>query len=242
MHSAGLTAKAASVLGKHEEAEYYSEISAAVREAVRTKYVQADGTLTVHTQTAYALGICFQIFEESEMKMAAGHLKELLQNNNNHLSTGFVGTAYLCRALSQVGLTSMAYDLLFNEDYPGWLYEVNLGATTIWERWNSLLEDGSISSTGMNSLNHYAYGVIMEWIYRMVCGLNPLEEAPAFGRCVSLHSLTGGCSLPGRNTNLSTGHTAWNGSGRAMGFDMTLRFRLAAKQSFCRTKRMRALS
>mgnify|MGYP001509506702 CR=1 len=180
MHSAGLTAKAASVLGKHEEAEYYSEISAAVREAVRTKYVQADGTLTVHTQTAYALGICFQIFEESEMKMAAGHLKELLQNNNNHLSTGFVGTAYLCRALSQVGLTSMAYDLLFNEDYPGWLYEVNLGATTIWERWNSLLEDGSISSTGMNSLNHYAYGVIMEWIYRMVCGLNPLEEAPGF--------------------------------------------------------------
>lgn len=76
-------------------------------------------------------------------------------------------------ALSENGQNQLAYDLLLNEDYPGWLHEVNLGATTVWERWNSLEEDGSISGTGMNSLNHYAYGSIAEWIYRYMCGLNP---------------------------------------------------------------------
>ena len=79
-----------------------------------------------------------------------------------HLDTGFVGTAYLCKALTKAGLTKDAYDLLFQEDYPGWLYEANMGATTIWERWNSVLPNGKISGTGMNSLNHYAYGAVAE--------------------------------------------------------------------------------
>ena len=116
------------------------------------------------------------------MKTAAEKLKELLKNNDDKLLTGFVGTGYLCPALSQAGLTESAYTLLLNEEYPGWLYQVNLGATTIWERWNSLLPDGSISDTGMNSLNHYAYGAIVEWIYRYVCGLQPLEEGAGFRR------------------------------------------------------------
>src|SRR5690606_31777348 len=80
---------------------------------------------------------------------------------------------YLCRVLSNIGANDLAYKLLLNEDYPSWLYAVNLGATTIWERWNSLNSDGSISSTGMNSLNHYAYGSIVEWMYRDMCGLAP---------------------------------------------------------------------
>ncbi len=90
-----------------------------------------------------------------------------------HLRTGFVGTPYLCRVLSNIGANDLAYTLLLNQGYPSWLYAVNLGATTIWERWNSLNPDGSISSTGMNSLNHYAYGSIVEWMYRDMCGLNP---------------------------------------------------------------------
>jgi alpha-L-rhamnosidase len=90
-----------------------------------------------------------------------------------HLRTGFVGTPYLCRVLSNSGANDLAYTLLLNEDNPSWLYAVNLGATTIWERWNSLNPDGSISSTSMNSLNHYAYGSIVEWMYRDMCGLNP---------------------------------------------------------------------
>ncbi|HEX2907063.1 MAG TPA: alpha-L-rhamnosidase C-terminal domain-containing protein, partial [Phototrophicaceae bacterium] len=93
-----------------------------------------------------------------------------------HLRTGFVGTPYLCRVLSAIGANDLAYQLLLNEDYPSWLYAVNLGATTIWERWNSINPDGSISSTGMNSLNHYAYGSIVEWMYRDMCGLNPTSD------------------------------------------------------------------
>ena len=96
-----------------------------------------------------------------------------LNRSNTHLRTGFVGTPYLCRVLSSIGANDLAYKLLLNEDYPSWLYAVNLGATTIWERWNSLNPDGSISSTAMNSFNHYAYGSVVEWMYRDMCGLNP---------------------------------------------------------------------
>ena len=180
MHSAELTAKAAAVLGKKEDAAFYEKLAAEVKAAIRGKYIKEKGILTVNTQTAYALAIHFGIFEEEEIDIAAGRLSELLRDNDDKLLTGFVGTAYLCPALSEAGLSEKAYTLLLNEEYPGWLYEVNLGATTIWERWNSLLPDGSISSTGMNSLNHYAYGAIVEWIYRYACGLQPLESGAGF--------------------------------------------------------------
>ena len=99
-----------------------------------------------------------------------------------HLTTGFCGTPCLCPVLSENGANADAYHLLLNDDYPSWLYEVGMGATTVWERWNSVLPDGSISGTGMNSLNHYAYGSIVEWMYRYMCGINPVEDAPGFRR------------------------------------------------------------
>ena len=117
-------------------------------------------------------------------KLAALRLKKKLEDKNMHLDTGFVGTAYLCKALTKMGMTKEAYTLLFQEDYPSWLYEVNMGATTIWERWNSLLPDGSISGTGMNSLNHYAYGAIAEWMYQTVCGIQPDETVPGFKKAI----------------------------------------------------------
>lgn len=175
LHSAQLTAKAAGVLEKRDDEAYFCRIADEVRLAIRKKYRSGKGQLTIRTQTAYTLGIWFGIFDEDEMQEAGEQLCRLLRENKNHLSTGFVGTAYLCPALSETGHLEEAYSLLLNEEYPGWLYEVNLGATTIWERWNSLLPDGSISSTGMNSLNHYAYGVIAEWIYRYVCGISHVE-------------------------------------------------------------------
>jgi alpha-L-rhamnosidase len=97
-----------------------------------------------------------------------------------HLTTGFIGTPWLCTVLSQYGYSREAWTLLLNDDYPSWLYEVKMGATTIWERWNSVLPDGRISDTGMNSLNHYAYGSIVEWMYRSMCGINPVEDAPGY--------------------------------------------------------------
>lgn len=182
MYSAELTAKAAEELGKKEDAAYYRKISGQVRDAIRSQYVTGFGRLVIETQTAYVLGIWFEIFKDKEKLEAGEHLCALLKANGWKLTTGFVGTGYLCQSLSITGHTDVAYDLLFNEEYPGWLYEVDLGATTIWERWNSLLPDGSISSTGMNSLNHYAYGVIVEWIYECVCGIKLDEGTPGAHR------------------------------------------------------------
>lgn len=176
MHSARLVSKAAAVLGRKEEDRYYKQIASEVRAAIRAKYIPGKGELSIQTQTAYVLGIWFDLFEEEEMQAAADRLYRLLEENGMHLATGFVGTAYLCHALAKAGYGEAAYTLLLNEEYPGWLYEVNLGATTIWERWNSLLPDGSISGTGMNSLNHYAYGSVVEWIYSRVCGLMVTEQ------------------------------------------------------------------
>lgn len=184
MHSAELTAKAARILGKTEDACYYEGIAREVRAAVRKRYMTAAGILSVDTQTAYVIGLHFHIFEDAELETAAAQLKRLLERHNDHLVTGFVGTGYLCQALTQAGLSDKAFTLLLNEDYPSWLYEVRLGATTIWERWNSLLPDGSISSTGMNSLNHYAYGAIAEWLYQDVCGLKRTDEGVGFCKVI----------------------------------------------------------
>ncbi|MBQ7563703.1 MAG: family 78 glycoside hydrolase catalytic domain [Lachnospiraceae bacterium] len=178
MYSARLLAEAAKLLKKNEEAKEYEKLSEEIRKAVRKEYMDENGRLKYDTQTAYVIGIHLDLFNKEEKKAAGDHLSELLSKNNDHLLTGFVGTPYLCYALSETGHTEQAYTLLLNEDFPSWLYEVNLGATTIWERWNSLLEDGSISSTGMNSLNHYAYGSVVEWIYSRMCGLTLDPDSP----------------------------------------------------------------
>lgn len=181
-YSASLTARVAEVLGRQEEAKAYAKLAGEVYRALQGAYVIGEGTLSIDTQTAYALGICFDLFETEEEKRIAGdHLAELLHRCHDHLSTGFVGTAYLCRALTRTGHGREAVTLLLNEDYPSWLYEVNLGVITIWERWNSLLADGSISGTGMNSLNHYAYGCVCGWIYEDMCGLKVTEEGIGAG-------------------------------------------------------------
>ena len=128
------------------------------------------------------LSLFVGILPEDVRAQAAYALRLKLKSSDYHLRTGFIGTAYLCRVLSATGSNDIAYQLLLQDDFPSWLYEVKMGATTIWERWNSILPDGSISDTGMNSLNHYSYGSIVEWMYRDVCGIEPLEEAPGFRR------------------------------------------------------------
>ena len=151
-----------------------------VRAAMQNEYFTSTGRIAIETQTAMVLALNFDIVPDEFRGRLAGMLKKKLDEENVHLTTGFAGTPYLCPALTQNGLSDYAYSLLLNEDYPSWLYEVNMGATTVWERWNSVLPDGHISDTGMNSLNHYAYGSIVEWIYRYVCGLNPSEKEPGF--------------------------------------------------------------
>lgn len=170
--STKMVKEAAKSLGL-EESKVYAEREKEIRNAILNYYFPDKKFCLEYTQTACALLLYLKLYPEGEREVITAKLAELLKKNNGHLNTGFVGTPILCMALSENGQNQLAYDLLLNEDYPGWLHEVNLGATTVWERWNSLEEDGSISGTGMNSLNHYAYGSIAEWIYRYMCGLNP---------------------------------------------------------------------
>jgi len=170
--STKMVKEAAESLGL-EESKVYAEREKEIRNAILNYYFPDKKFCLEYTQTACALLLYLKLYPEGEREVITAKLAELLKKNNGHLNTGFVGTPILCMALSENGQNQLAYDLLLNEDYTGWLHEVNLGATTVWERWNSLEEDGSISGTGMNSLNHYAYGSIAEWIYRYMCGLNP---------------------------------------------------------------------
>ncbi|MDI4647102.1 alpha-L-rhamnosidase [Cohnella hashimotonis] len=181
-YSSGLVAKAARVLGREEEADYYAKISAEVKAAIEDEFFSKNGRLALDNQTAYAVALYMDLVPEPFKARVIGGLVKRLKIDRNHLRTGFVGTPYLNFALSDNGYEELGYTLLLNDDYPSWLYAVKLGATTIWERWNSILPDGKISGTGMNSLNHYAYGAIAEWMYRAIAGINPVEEAPGFRR------------------------------------------------------------
>ncbi|MDO4284323.1 MAG: family 78 glycoside hydrolase catalytic domain [Eubacteriales bacterium] len=165
----------ARVLGREEDAGEYGTLYEGIVRALRAEYVTATGRLVSETQTACALLLHFGLLEEKDEVRAAQLLEENLSAHRGHLTTGFVGTAFLCHALSDHERHSLAADVLLAEDYPGWLYAVNRGATTIWERWNSILPDGSFDQSGMNSLNHYSFGSIGDWIYQKIGGIRPLE-------------------------------------------------------------------
>ena len=178
--SVSLTARAARELNEDADAEIYTALAGEIRSAIQQRYFTPDGSLTVQTQTAHVLALNLGLAPEDARKRIAERLQELIDKRGGHLDTGFLGTCQICQALSKSGMTDTAYDLLFNEEYPGWLYQVNLGATTVWERWNSVMPDGSVSSTGMNSMNHYANGAVLQWIYETAGGLSP--AAPGFQR------------------------------------------------------------
>ncbi|MGI6256068.1 MAG: family 78 glycoside hydrolase catalytic domain [Acutalibacter sp.] len=184
-YSTSLTAKAAKALGYSEDQQEYEALCRKIKGAILEEYFHEDGTFRIPTtQTACVLSLFFGLYPQGKADVVLSALKERIQAKGGHLDTGFCGTPFLCRALSDHGAGDVAYSLFLNDDYPSWLYEVNMGATTVWERWNSILPDGSISGTGMNSLNHYAYGSIVDWMYRCLCGLNPVEEAPGYKKAL----------------------------------------------------------
>ena len=176
--SAGIVSKAAAVLGREEEQERYGRLSREQFNIVRQEYYSATGRCCIKTQTAMILTLKYHLSENVDLTKR--QLEKLFEDSGNKLKTGFVGTPLLCNVLSDNGYDRLAYELLLNEEYPGWLYEVKLGATTVWERWNSLLPDGTISGITMNSMNHYSYGSIVEWMFRHAAGINSVDEAPGF--------------------------------------------------------------
>ncbi len=178
MVSADIVARTAGILGRKDEEAKYRAVSDDVRSHIQYEYFSPRGRCCVNTQTAHILALEFGLTADRDW--TAARLEEMIHNSHDKLLTGFVGTPLALLILSETGRSSLAYRLLLNEEYPGWLYAVNMGATTIWERWNSVLEDGSISDTGMNSLNHYAYGSVTRWIFEYAGGIRQDEDSAGF--------------------------------------------------------------
>ena len=151
-----------------------------VRAAFNQHYVEENGTVRSDCATVYALAIVFGLLDERMTARAGDRLSALVKENGYRISTGFAGTPYVTDALTQTGHLDDAYRLLLERGCPSWLYPVTMGATTIWERWDSMLPDGTINPGQMTSFNHYALGAVADWIHRTIGGIAPLE--PGYGR------------------------------------------------------------
>lgn len=178
--SARIVARMAAELGRAEEAGAYGRLADEIVEAFVAAYVRPDGTMTSDAQTAYALALQFDLLPAHLRSSAADRLAHLVREAGNHIATGFVGTPLVCDALSANGHLDAAYDLLLERGCPSWLYQVEMGATTIWERWDAMLPDGSVNAGTMTSFNHYALGAVADWLHRTVAGLAP--DAPGYRR------------------------------------------------------------
>ncbi|HEY5967159.1 MAG TPA: family 78 glycoside hydrolase catalytic domain [Chitinophagaceae bacterium] len=170
----------AKVLGKNDDVAKYTEQLRNLKGAFVKEYLTPNGRLVSSTQTAYVLALNFDMLSENLRGQAVEKLVENIKAYNNHLTTGFLGTPYLCHVLNLFGKTDVAFTLLMQESYPSWLYPVKMGATTIWERWNGIRPDSTFEPASMNSFNHYAYGAIGDWMYQVVAGLDTYDDGPGY--------------------------------------------------------------
>jgi alpha-L-rhamnosidase len=173
-YSTHLLTETARMLGKEEEAQEYATLYQHIQEAYLAAFVGPDGRMTPDKQASYVRVLAFDLLPERLRPLAAQHLVELIRRADTHLGTGFLSTPFLCHVLSSNGYLDVAYALLKQETRPSWLYAVNKGATTIWESWDGIDEEGNAH----NSLNHYAYGAVGSWLYQVVAGIE--LEAPGY--------------------------------------------------------------
>jgi alpha-L-rhamnosidase len=191
-HSTQLLIDAATVLGRRDDSAHYAGLLQKIKEAFGKEYMTPNGRLVSGTQTAYVLALQFDMLPEALRKQAAARLVENISSYGDHLTTGFLGTPYLCFVLSRFGYTDVAYRLLLQDSYPSWLYPVKMGATTIWERWDGIRPDSTFQTPGMNSFNHYSYGAIGDWMYREVAGIDTYEDAPGYKHSLIRPHIGGG--------------------------------------------------
>ena len=177
-YSTDILRKTAEVLGKASDAVTYGQLATEIKAAFINEFTTSSGRLVSDTQTAYALAISFGLLPDDRVEQAGRYFAATVEQPG-HLTTGFVGTPLLNSTLSKIGRDDLAFMLLNRREYPGWLYPVTQGATTIWERWDTQKPDGSIIE-GMNSFNHYAYGAIGEWLYTHVAGIRIDPERPGY--------------------------------------------------------------
>ena len=182
-HSAELLAQAAAVLGQDDDHHHYNDLAGRVRSAFNDEFASSSGRLASDSQTAYALALQFSLLPEPEQRQGAGRrLAELVRDGGYRIGTGFLGTPLVCDALCQAGEHDLAYRLLLERECPSWLYPLTVGATTVWERWDSLSPDGRVNPGEMTSFNHYALGAVADWMHRTVAGLG--AGAPGYRQLI----------------------------------------------------------
>ena len=178
--SAKYTSEAAKLLGYKEDAKTYFDLYKKIKRAILKEFFTRSGRLCIDTQTAYITALNFGIYKDHDLTKKA--FENRLYKDCYKIKGGFVGAPQLCRILSEQGMDEVALYFLLQEEYPGWMHCINLGATTVWERWNSVLDDGMISGISMNSLNHYAYGTVLQYVIEHIAGIKAMK--PGFKKAL----------------------------------------------------------
>lgn len=179
VHDLDMMIYMSNVLGKEDRAVHYASLRKKAHDYFKKNFMKR-GRLIEQTQTNKIISLAFDLLDEKYALQVADELEKQIADNGDRLSCGFLGTYNLCPALSKFGKDKTAYNLLLQHKEPSWLYSVDQGATTIWERWNSYTKAKGFGDVGMNSFNHYAYGAIGEWMYRFMAGIE--AEEPGFGK------------------------------------------------------------
>ena len=182
--SAQVLAEAAEALGEHSDAAAWRRLAGEVAAGFRAEFVAPNGRVVNDSQTAHLLALAFDLVTAEQRPATARRLRTLIEKEGHRLSTGFLGTPWLCEVLTRIGDDDLAYRLLLQTELPSWLYPITMGATTIWERWDAMLPDGAINPGEMTSFNHYAYGAVGAWLYERVAGLRQHDAAPGWRRFV----------------------------------------------------------
>jgi alpha-L-rhamnosidase len=223
-YSTQLLINAANVLGKTDDVATYTALLQKIKEAFVKEYLTGNGATMSNSQTSYVLALQFDMLPEALRQQAADRLVANIRQYNNHLTTGFLGTPYLCHVLSRFGYNDVAYELLLQESYPSWLYPVKKGATTIWERWNGIRPDGNFETPTMNSFNHYAYGAIGDWMYRVMVGLDTDEDGPGYKKIRIKPHIGGGFTNAGVSYQTLYGqvHAGWKTENGVLMVDATI--------------------
>lgn len=177
-YSTKLTAQAAAVLGKTDNAAKYNDLFTRIKAAFNQAYVTDDGRISGDTQTAYVLALAFDLVDGERAKLAAQHLVDNIAKRDWHLSTGFIGTKDLMLVLAKIGRNDVAYRLIYNDTFPSWGFSIEHGATSIWERWDGWTPERGFQDPGMNSFAHYSFGAVYQWMVENIGGIR--SDGPAY--------------------------------------------------------------
>jgi alpha-L-rhamnosidase len=223
-YSTGILAKTAKLLGKESDYAYYNALAGKIKQAFAAAYISPDGKIEGDTQAGYAMALEWEMIPEALRTKAAAHMVEAIKAYDYRISTGIHSTIRLMKQLSDYGYTDIAYRLLTSRRFPSWLYSIDQGATTIWERWDGYVAGRGFQDAGMNSFNHVAIGAVGEWMYSHILGIRPDENRPGYRHFTVKPLPGGGLEWAKGSYHAITGaiEVSWTDRNRTFTLDVTI--------------------